>query len=181
MRGVPLCFCFLPALRCIGVGRDLQPVAEPILLRKRILLRLGGHYLDLDVMSAISLVMAVVPDADIAGCEWAVHRYFQPGLHSCPICAIDFLCGSVAEVRSRTEDDVQILECSAIAPVVPEVDLTDGIFIAKVNLRIGRVVCVLCLVLADLDILCVILVAIGQPTVRAVTAAAPLVYSYAAA
>ena len=177
MRGVPLCFCFLPALRCIGVGRDLQPVAEPILLRKRILLRLGGHYLDLDVMSAISLVMAVVPDADIAGCEWAVHRYFQPGLHSCPICVIDFLCGSSLEVLGRAEDDVQILECSAVTPVIPEVDLADRIFVAKVDLRIGRVARVLRLVLADLDIFCVIFDAICQPAVRTVTSAPPFIYN----
>ena len=58
---------------------------------------------------------------------------------------------------------MQILECSAVTPVIPEIDLADGVFVAKVDLRIGRVVRVLCFVLADLDIFCVIFNAICQP------------------
>lgn len=76
---------------------------------------------------------------------------------------------------------MQILECSAVTPVIPEIDLADGVFVAKVDLRIGRVVHVLCFVLADLDIFCVIFNAICQPAVRTVTSATPFIYNYTTA
>ena len=123
--------------------------------------------------------MAVIPDTDVASCERStVKLHLQPVLSGCPICVIDFLCGSIPEVLGRAEDDAQILECSAILPVIPEIDLADGIFVAKVDLCIGRVVRVLCFVLADLDIFCVIFNAICQPAVRTVTSAAPFIYNY---
>ena len=111
-----------------------------------------------------ALVVAVIPDTDVASCERStVNLHLQPVLSGCPICVIDFLCGSIPEVLGRTEDDVQILECSAVTPVIPEIDLADGVFVAKVDLRIGRGIRVLCFVLADLDIFCVIFDAICQP------------------
>ena len=123
--------------------------------------------------------MAVIPDADVASCERAtVNLHFQSVLRGCPICVIDFLCSSVPEVLGRAEDDVQILECSAVTPVIPEIDLADGVFVAKVDLRIGQGVHVLCFVLADLDIFCVIFNAICQPAVRTVTSTAPFIYNY---
>lgn len=69
---------------------------------------------------------------------------------------------------------MQAVQRSVVLPVIPEVDLADGIFIAKVDLRIGRVARVLRLVLADLDIFCVIFDAICQPTVRTVTSVPPI-------
>ena len=169
-------------LALIFIGRDGQHIAELIRYGKRILLFLSGPDLDLDIVTALSLVMAVIPDADVASCERAtVNLHFQSVLSGWPICVIDFLCSSVPEVLGRTEDDVQILECSAILPVIPEIDLADGIFVAKVDLCIGRVVRVLCFVLADLDIFCVIFNAICQPAVRTVTSTTPFIYNYTTA
>ena len=166
-------------LALIFIGRDGQHIAELIRYGKRILLFLSGPDLDLDIVTALSLVMAVIPDADVASCERAtVNLHFQSVLSGCPICVIDFLCSSVPEVLGRAEDDVQILECSAVIPVIPEIDLADGIYIAKVDLRIGRGVHVLCFVLADLDIFCVIFNAICQPAVRTVTSTTPFIYNY---
>ena len=166
-------------LALIFIGRDGQHIAELIRYGKRILLFLSGPDLDLDIVTALSLVMAVIPDADVASCEQAtVNLHFQSVLSGCPICVIDFLCSSVPEVLGRAEDDVQILECSAVIPVIPEIDLADGIYIAKVDLRIGRGVHVLCFVLADLDIFCVIFNAICQPAVRTVTSTTPFIYNY---
>ena len=167
-------------LALIFIGRDGQHIAELIRYGKRILLFLSGPDLDLDIVTAHfrALVVAVIPDADVASCERStVNLHLQPVLSGCPICVIDFLCGSSLEVLGRAEDDVQILECSAVTPVIPEVDLADRIFVAKVDLRIGRVARVLRLVLADLDIFCVIFDAICQPAVRTVTSAPPFIYN----
>ena len=168
----------------IFIGRDGQYIAELIRYGKRLLLFLSGPDLDLDIVTAHfrALVVAVIPDADISCIVGIIrHWHFQSRRCGLPVIVIDLFCSSSLEVLGRAEDDVQILECSAVTPVIPEIYFADGIFVAKVDLCIGRGARVLRLVLADLDILCVILVAIGQPTVRAVTAAAPLVYSYAAA
>ena len=73
---------------------------------------------------------------------------------------------------------MQILECSAVTPVIPEIYFADGIFVAKVDLCIGRGARVLRLVLADLDIFCVIFNAICQPAVRTVTSTTPFIYNY---
>ena len=109
--------------------------------------------------------MTVIPDTDVASCERStVNLHLQPVLSGCPICVIDFLCGSIPEVLGRAEDDVQILECSAVIPVIPEVDLADGIYIAKVDLRIGRVARVLIPVFANLNLpIRIIFFAIRQP------------------
>ena len=95
-----------------------------------------------------------------------------------PVIVIDLFCSSSLEVLGRAEDDVQILECSAVIPVIPEVDLADGIFVAKVDLCIGRVARVLRLVLADLDLFCVIFDAICQPAVRTVISTTPFIHNY---
>ena len=168
-------------LALIFIGRDGQHIAELIRDGKRILLFLSGPDLDLDIVTAHfrALVVTVIPDTDVASCERStVNLHLQPVLSGCPICVIDFLCGSIPEVLGRAEDDAQILECSAILPVIPEIDLADGIFVAKVDLCIGRVVRVLCFVLADLDIFCVIFNAICQPAVWTVTSTAPFIYNY---
>ena len=181
MRGVPLCFLSLSSLRRIGIGRDGQHIAELIRYGKRILLFLSGPDLDLDIVTAHfrALVVTVIPDTDVASCERStVNLHLQPVLSGCPICVIDFLCGSIPEVLGRAEDDVQILECSAVTPVIPEIYFADGIFVAKVDLCIGRGARVLRLVLADLDIFCVIFNAICQPAVRTVTSTAPFIYNY---
>ena len=132
----------------IFIGREGQYSAELIRYGKRILLFLSGPDLDLDIVTAHfrALVVTVIPDTDVASCERStVNLNLQPVLSGCPICVIDFLCGSIPEVLGRAEDDAQILECSAVIPVIPEIYLADGIFVAKVDLRIGRRSCpVLC-------------------------------------
>ena len=126
-----------------------------------------------------ALVVAVIPDTDITRIVGIIrHRHIQSSLCGLPVSVIDLFCSSRLEVLGRAEDDAQILECSAILPVIPEIDLADGIFVAKVDLRIGRGVHVLCFVLADLDIFCVIFNAICQPAVRTVTSTSPFIYNY---
>ena len=122
--------------------------------------------------------MAVIPDTDITRIVGIIrHWRFQSRRCGLPVIVIDLFCSSSLEVLGRTEDDVQILECSAVTPVIPEIDLADGIFVAKVDLCIGRVVRVLCFVLADLDIFCVFFNAICQPAVRTVTSTTPFIYN----
>ena len=166
-------------LALIFIGRDGQHIAELIRYGKRILLFLSGPDLDLDIVTALSLVMAVIPDADVTRIVGIIrHRHIQSSLCGFPVSVIDLFCSSSLEVLGRAEDDVQILECSAVTPVIPEIDLADGIFVAKVDLCIGRVVRVLCFVLADLDIFCVIFNAICQPAVWTVTSTTPFIYNY---
>ena len=165
----------------IFIGRDGQYIAELIRYGKRLLLFLSGPDLDLDIVTAHfrALVVAVIPDTDITRIVGIIrHWRFQSRRCGLPVIVIDLFCSSSLEVLGRAEDDVQILECSAVTPVIPEIDLADGIFVAKVDLRIGRVVRVLCFVLADLDIFCVIFNAICQPAVRTVTSTAPFIYNY---
>ena len=166
-------------LALIFIGRDGQHIAELIRYGKRLLLFLSGPDLDLDIVTALSLVMAVIPDTDITRIVGIIrHWRFQSRRCGLPVIVIDLFCSSRLEVLGRAEDDVQILECSAVIPVIPEIDLADEIFVAKVDLRIGRVARVLCLVLADLDIFCVIFDAICQPTVRTVISTTPFIHNY---
>ena len=126
-----------------------------------------------------ALVVAVIPDTDITRIVGIIrHWRFQSRRCGLPVIVIDLFCSSSLEVLGRAEDDAQILECSAVIPVIPEIYLADGIFVAKVDLRIGRGVHVLCFVLADLDIFCVIFNAICQPAVWTVTSTTPFIYNY---
>ena len=168
-------------LALIFIGRDGQHIAELIRYGKRILLFLSGPDLDLNIVTAHfrALVVAVIPDTDITRIVGIIrHWRFQSRRCGLPVIVIDLFCSSSLEVLGRAEDDVQILECSAVTPVIPEIDLADGIFVAKVDLCMGRVVRVLCFVLADLDIFCVFFNAICQPAVRTVTSTAPFIYNY---
>ena len=168
-------------LALIFIGRDGQHIAELIRYGKRILLFLSGPDLDLDIVTAHfrALVVAVIPDTDITRIVGIIrHRHIQSSLCGLPVSVIDLFCSSSLEVLGRAEDDVQIPECSAVTPVIPEIDFADGVFVAKVDLCIGRVARVLCLVLADLDIFCVIFNAICQPAVWTVTSTAPFIYNY---
>ena len=168
-------------LALIFIGRDGQHIAELIRYGKRLLLFLRGPDLDLDIVTAHfrALVVAVIPDTDITRIVGIIrHWRFQSRRCGLPVIVIDLFCSSSLEVLGRAEDDAQILECSAILPVIPEIDLADGIFVAKVDLRIGRGVHVLCFVLADLDIFCVGFNAICQPAVWTVTSTTPFIYNY---
>ena len=181
MRGVPLCFLSLSSLRRIGIGRDGQHIAELIRYGKRILLFLSGPDLDLNIVTAHfrALVVAVIPDTDITRIVGIIrHWHIQSRPCGLPVTVIDLFCSSIPEVLGCAEDDVQILECSAVTPVIPEIYFADGIFVAKVDLCIGRGARVLRLVLADLDIFCVIFNAICQPAVRTVTSTTPFIYNY---
>ena len=166
-------------LALIFIGWDGQYIAELIRYGKRILLFLSGPDLDLDIVTSLSLVVAVIPDTDITRIVGIIrHRHIQSSLCGLPVSVIDLFCSSSLEVLGRAEDDVQILECSAVTPVIPEIYFSDGIFVAKVDLCIGRGARVLRLVLADLDIFCVIFDAICQPAVWTVTSTTPFIYNY---